>query len=494
MQQSRINIGARADSRWTQGMGLTYFPKQMAQYAVVAYFVALIIVSVRFSTYAMQWYWWVIGIIGVCGFFFGVSNLTKQWGMIRERAFEKKVFWTAFVLRAIMVFFLYWFFNEMTGKPFMFSAADSFEYGEGAKWMARTIREGNFQVYWDDLLAGGGVSDAGYPLYLGFIYLLTNDSIIAARLVKSILSAFMCVLVYRLAKRNFGESAGRLAAIICMLEPHFLVYCGQHLKETEMLFLVIFFLERADNLLRSRDFRFWAIAPVLLILLLLFTFRTVLGVAACFAFLLALVLSNQKVANLGRRWIILIVFVAGAGLFVGGRVASEIELYWNQRDTNQESRMTEIRRSQGLAKYATKAVFAPMIFTIPFPTLVETPGQDNSRLQHAGFIAKNVLSFFCIFAVFLLIFNTNPATNWRNNVLLGAYMIAYLVIILQSAFVHADRFHLPAYVVELIFAAYGVTVCVTKTKYKRWFMYWCVLMTITWVAWNWFKLAGRGLA
>lgn len=469
------------------------FPKQFAQYAVGAYFVALLVVSVMYSNYAMNWYWWLFGIIGVCGFFFGISSLSRKWSMLRERTFERKVFWTAFALRAIMVFILYWFFNEMTGKPFMFSAADSFEYGEGAKWMAQSLRDGNFHVYWDYLFgSGGGVSDAGYPLYLGFIYYLTGDSIIIARLIKSLLSAFMCVLVYRLSKRNFGEAAGRLAAIFCMLEPHFIIYCGQHLKETEMLFLLIFFLERADDLLRSRNFRFWNLFPTLLLMLALFTFRTVLGVAVCFAFVLALVLSSRRVANLGRRWLILIVFILGAGYFVGGRVASEIEEVWNERETNQESRMTEIRKSQGLAQYATKAVFAPMIFTIPFPTMVESPGQENSRLQHAGFVAKNVLSFFCIMALLMLIFNTDSNTNWRNHVLLGAYLISYLAIIIQSAFVHADRFHLPAYVVELIFAAYGVTMC-TQPRHKRWFSLWCMLMVVAWIVWNWFKLQGRGM-
>lgn len=472
---------------------LPYFPRQFAHYAIGAYMAALMLVSVLYNSYAMHWYWWVLGILGVCGFFLGASSLSRKWSGLREKTFEKKVFQTAFLLRVIMVFFLYWFFNEMTGKHFMFSAADAEGYHDEAVWMAQLIRDGNFSAYWDyKFRAGNGVSDAGYPMYLGLIYLLTNDSIIIARLIKSIWSAFMCVLIYRLTRRNFGEAAGRLAAIFCMLEPHFIIYSGMHLKETEMLFLVIFFLERADFLLRSRDFRFWAVLPTLLLMLGLFTFRTVLGLAACFAFVLALLLSSQRVANLGRRWVILIVFVLGAGYFVGGRVASEIETVWEQRHTNQDSRMGVIRKSQGLAKYATKAVFAPMIFTIPFPTMVETAGQENSRLQHSGFVAKNVLSFFCLLALFWLIFNKDPRSNWRNHVLLGAYLIGYLLILLQSAFVHADRFHLPAYVAEVIFAAFGVTLC-SRPKYKRWFTLWCVLMFVAWVGWNWFKLRGRGM-
>ncbi len=466
----------------------------MAQQAVVAYFAALLVVSVRYSAYAMYWYWWLFGIVGVVGFFILSNTYTRKWAGMRERAFMKNLFWMAFMLRVIMVFILYWFFNEMTGQPFMFHAADSFEYGEEAKWMAQLIRNGQFQTYLDYKFgAGNGISDAGYPMYLGFVYLLSFDSIIVARLLKALWGALTCVLLYKLGSRNFGETTGRMAGIFMMLEPHYIIYCGMHLKETEMVFLLVLFLERADNLLRSRNFRFWAVMPILGILVLTFCFRTVLGLSLAFAFGMALFLSSQKVANLGRRWLLLIVFVASAVFFVGGRVLTEIDHYWSQRDTNQESRMGVISKRQSLAKYATKAVFAPMIFTIPFPTMVETPNQENHRMLHAGYVVKNVMSFFCIMALFLLLLNQDGGTGWRNNVLIGSFLIAYLFIIIQSAFVHADRFHLPAYVIELLFAAYGVS-RMTRQKHKRWYTYWCVLMFVAWVAWAWFKLQGRGMA
>ena len=472
----------------------TYFSKQMAQQAVVAYLAALLIISIRYSAYAMYWYWWLFGIIGVVGFFMLSNYYTRKWAMLREKTFTKNVFWTAFGIRVVMVFFLYWFFNHMTGQPFMFHAADAREYSEEGAWMAQLIRDGQFQTYLDyKFRAGNGISDAGYPMYLGFIYWLTGDSIIVARLLKAMWSAFTCVLLYKLGRRNFSEPAGRMAAIFMMLEPHYIIYSGMHLKETEMVFLVVLFLERADNLLRSRNFRFWAVLPILGILALTFCFRTVLGLALAFAFSLALVLSSQKVANLGRRWLLLIVFVLCAGYFVGGRVMSEIEHYWEQRENNQGGRFGDIQKTQNLAKYATKAIFAPMIFTIPFPTMVETPGQENHRMLHAGYVAKNIMSFFCIIALFLLIFDQDPGTGWRNNVLIGAYLIAYLLILIQSAFVHADRFHLPVFVIELLFAAYGVS-RMTSKKNKRWYMYWCILMFVAWLVWAWFKLKGRGMA
>ena len=470
-----------------------YYLDKFTQTPVVVYIIALLVVSFMFSEYAMHWYWWLFGIVGVFGFFYGINYYTRTWLGFGVRRFEKSLFSTALVIRVIAVFFLYWFFDTMTGRPFMFQAADAFEYGEEAKWMADCIREGRFSVYWDyKFVLSNGVSDAGYPMYLGFVYWLTGDSIIAARLLKALWSSFTCVLLYRLGSRNFGEHVGRMAGVFLMLEPHFIIYSGMHLKETEMIFMLVLFLERADNLLRSREFRFWDVAPVFLLALSLFTFRTVLGATAVGAMAMALVLSSKRVANLGRRWFLLIVFLAGSSLFLGGRIASEIDRYWNLRDSNQSNRMTEIKRTQSFAQYATKGVLAPMIFTIPFPTMVETPNQENHRLQHAGYVAKNIMSFFCILAIVLLLINQDPDTGWRNNILIGAFLIAYLLVLVQSAFIHADRFHLPAYVIELLFAAYGVARC-TRLRFRRWFTYWNVLMLVAWVVWAWFKLAGRGM-
>lgn len=467
------------------------FPSWVSRDAVIAYLLALVAISLVYNSYAMQWYWWVFGIVGVLGFFFGSQYCFNKWGKLIEKTFNRKVFLTSLVIRVVMVFILYWFFEAMTGQPYMFESADEQLYNELGTWFTRSIREGKWnEEFYTWVTENVDLSDWGFPFYIGAVYYVTDDSVIAVRLLNALWSALTCLLVYKLGKRNFGESAGRTAAIFMMLEPHYIIYCGFHLKETLMIFLLVLFLERADLLLRSRNFRFWSIAPTFVLLMSLFLFRTPLGISAALGVILALVLSSQKVANLGRRWLLLILFVFGAGIFVGGRISSEIEHLWQTKDNNQELRMTTIQRTQGLAKYATKTVFAPMIFTIPFPTMVETEGQENHRLLHSGAVVKNITSFFCIMALVMLIINSGPS-GWRNNVLLGAYLITYLMIIIQSAFVHADRFHLPAYVVELLFAAYGITL-MTKAKHKRWYTYWCVLMFVAWIGWAYFKLAGRG--
>ena len=471
-----------------------YFPNPLANQPVVVYFVIIVTTAVLFSNLFMTWYWWLFGIVSVVGFFYFSNKLTKQWANIRPKSFEHNLFWCTFLLRVAVMLFLYWFHDTMTGQPFMFHAADSVEYGEEAKWMAQTIRDGQFSTYLNyKFVQQNGVSDAGYPMYLGLVYLLSGDSIIVARLLKSLWSALSCVLLYRLGKRNFGEHVGRMAAIFMMLEAHFSIYAGMHLKETEMIFMMLLFLERADAMLKSRNFNFKTVSVVVIVMASLFTFRTVLGLTAVFSVAMALLLSSERVMGWGKRIVVLLVLGMSVLYFAGGRIMSEVEQIWELKDQNQDSRMSVITKTQSLAKYAGAAVFAPMIFTIPFPTMVETPNQETSRMLHGAMFTKNMMSYFTIMALISLLFPLIPGFNkWREHILVGVFLIAYLVILVFSAFAHADRFHLPALAIEILFMAYGVSLC-RIPQLQRWYKYWVVLMCIAVIAWNWFKLAGRGM-
>ena len=473
---------------------VTYVPRTVTNIAILVYIAALLTCNVLFYEYAMEWYFWIFGLVEVISYFYFANQLTKSWATISSSTFVKNLFWSAFLIRATVMLFLYWFHNEMTGQPFMFAAADAMGYHEEAKWMAGTLRDSHFKTYLDYKFGPGkGVSDAGYPMYLGFVYWLTWDSIILARLLKCLWGALSCILIYRLGKRNFGEHVGRIAGIMMMLESHFWIYGSMHLKETEMIFVMLLFLERADALLRYRKFNLGTISVVVLLIAALFTFRTVLGLTALFSISLTIFLSSQRVINWSRRVVVLIVVGMTALYFVGGRITSEIEQIWERKDENQSSRISEIVRTQGLAKYATSAVFAPMIFTIPFPTMVATEGQETSRILHGGMVTKNIMSFFCIIALITLLLPIIQGKNrWRDHVLIGSFLIAYLIILVFSAFAHADRFHMPALAIEILFMAYGVSLLCDK-RIKRWYNWWIVVMFVAFVGWNWFKLSGRGL-
>jgi hypothetical protein len=108
---------------------------------------------------------------------------------------------------------------------------------------------------------------------------------------------------------------------------------------------------------------------------------------------------------------------------------------------------------------------------------------------HGGNFVKNILSLFTIMALIVLL----VTGNWRKHVLPIAVLCGYLVVLVFSSFAHSERFHLPILPLTLMFAALGVSLIKENPWIKRYFNYWCVLMFIAAVAWNWFKLAGRGM-
>jgi hypothetical protein len=120
--------------------------------------------------------------------------------------------------------------------------------------------------------------------------------------------------------------------------------------------------------------------------------------------------------------------------------------------------------------------------------MVAIEGQNIQQLQNGGYYLKNILSFFCIFALITLL----PKKRWTNNVMIIAFLLGYLMALGLSSFAQSGRFHHPAIPVEMIFAAYGISQIKT-VKQAKWFDYFLVVEFFVIIFWNWFKLRGRGL-
>jgi len=470
---------------------LGFFPKYFSNTAITLFIISLIVVIIMFPAYTMAWYWYVFGLVAVVGFFYYANQLSVQWQFLSEKLFVKRLFTTALIIRICYVIFSYYFYLNMTGDgvySFQFGGGDAVVYHFGAAQIANGFREGSFDV-WDTWFQRWGVSDTGYVSYLSVVYFFTDNSMFIARLLKALISAYTAVLVYKLAVRNFGESTGRIAGILTMLMPYFIYYCGVHLKETEMVFVSVAFVERADYLLRSRSYNFINIAIPILLASIMFSFRTVLGATALVAFFTAIVFSAGKVVGWGKRIMIGAWILVVLAYFMGGRVAMEVEQVWEGRDDNQQAGLEWRANVTGneYAKYFGAAAFAPMIFTIPFPTMTDMGGQENVMMQNGSYFVKNVTSFFTILGVFLLVFRK----KWRNHILVLSFLTGYLAIIALSTFAPQGRFHMPSIPFALIIAAYGLSQM--DNNKKVYYNIWMGFIFVVVVGWNWLKLGGRGL-
>ena len=475
---------------------LPYIPKRVTTWAMLTYVAAICCCNILFASHMLHWQWWFFGAIEVLGFFYFANRLSKLRCYLKPLHFTQRLFWTAFFLRAVWVVVSYVLYQNWTGTAFSIDAADELFYNEVAQYAAGMMRNGDWNIYSNIQDYAGDIqySDMGYPIYLTFVYWIFGGSIVVARLIKAILGAWTVVLMYKLASRNFGEQIGRMTAIMCMLMPNLIYYCSFQLKEVEMVFLCILFTERADRLLRKGKLAFMPTAALMLIPSVMFTIRTALAAVMVMAFFCALLLSSERIVSWGRRALLLTLALVFAGvvLMTSTSIGQDIQRMWQTRGSNQQVNMewrTVRDNGNQFAKYAGAAVFAPMIFTIPFPTMVETPHQENQKMIHGGNFVKNILSGCTIAALFILLFSG----DWRKYVLPLAILCGYLVVLVFSSFAQSERFHLPILPFTLMFAAYGISKMNEVWWIKKYYPYWCALMFVACIAWNWFKLAGRGM-
>ena len=477
-----------------------FIPKTITSPAMLIYVAAIICCNILFASHMLNWQWWFFGAIEVWGFFYFSNQLSKQCFHLKSIHFTQKIFWIALLLRLVWVVISYFLYQHWTGTAFSIDAADELFYNDVAQYAADMMRNSDWNIYSNiqDYSGGASFSDMGYPIYLTLVYWIFGNSIFIVRVIKALLSTWTVILMYRLTTRNFGEQVGRMVAIMCALMPNLIYYCSFQLKEVEMVFLAVLFIERADHLLRKGKLAFMPTATLMLIPAVMFTIRTALATVLVMAFFCTVIFSSERVVSWGRRTLMLIMAIlfAGITLMTSTSIGQELTQLWQARETTQQNaikwystRVDEGGFSNSFAKYASAAVFAPMIFTIPFPTMIETYGQENQKMIHGGNFVKNILSFFTMATLFILI----VSGDWRKYVLPLAVLCGYLVVLVFSSFAHSERFHLPILPLTLMFAGYGISKMKEVWWIKKYYTYWCALMFVACVAWNWFKLAGRGM-
>lgn len=467
---------------------LSYFPKYFSNKAIATYLIAFFVVTIIWYEQSMPLLWMCWGVVEVILFFLLSNSLSKKLLNISSKQFKNKMFWWSFFLTLSYVIITYFLYIYLRGEPFEYDPSDGMGYHNESLWFVECFNTDNLKSYWD-YFNTKDFSDTGYQIYLNYLYTIIDGNIFITRVIKCIFRAWMVVLVYKLASRTFGESVGRMAAIFCMLMPHFSFYAASHRKEMEMILIVVLCIERIDYFLRLRKFSYKDLFLSVALIGVTFTLRTALGIAVVFAFAVALLLTNERILNKNRKWAMIIC----GGLFVlsisGGTIVNQITSLYEAKIAGTQGKDMEWRSKRGneFAKYAGAAVFAPMIVAIPFPTMVDVSEQYNQQRLNGGYYIKNILAFFVMFTLYWIIKNK----QWRNYVLIYGYTFSYLLIIAFSNFAHSERFHLPALPFLLILAAYGISLC--NNKQKKYYSWYCYGMCVVAIAWNMFKLAGRGL-
>lgn len=444
----------------------------------------------------MPLYIYFFGILSVCLFFYGSSLLTKSWQRLSGRQYVRSLFGMALIIRILYVIFIFFLNQHLYGHYWESSGGDISWYVSCGQDIAMRMKEGRWDVLKTYMSWGVNLDDMGYNLYLGFIYLISGGTsiVILPLILKSLWGSLTCVYIYRIARRHFGEQAARIAGVFCALQFNMIWWCGSMMKETEMVFLATLFVEMIDQMLASPRPSWRQILVAVFSGVGIFFFRTVMGLIVLLAMLLVLFLGRgqrlgtlQKIVG-GVMIVIVLAGTVGAALLEKSNAMIEEALGGESQELNMNWRAN---RSGGnsFATYAGAAVFAPLIFTMPFPSMTYTNQTQEMQMQvNGGNFEKNILSLFVILVLIKLVFGG----EWRKHILPIFFLVAYLAALVLSEFAQSGRYHMPAIPFEMMFAAYGITIM--EKKDVKYFKIALIVEVLLCVGWNWFKLAGRGLA
>ena len=473
------------------------YPRWLVGRSIVCFFITMVACWLVFGYIPASDLVIVAGISVVLIFVLG-RMMAINWVRAGEKLFLQRIFGVGFVIRLIWVLYMYFIFNpEYYGTTFG-STEDTVWFMGFAKDLAVWMQGGTYMSLAQIIeINASAIDDVGYPMWLAVEYMLTGgiSDVFIPLLVKCMVSAYCAIGIYRVAKRHFGLGTARLAAIFVCINPNMIYWCSTMMKESEMVFVCCFAVDKLDEALSSGNkLTLRALLPGLLAVVYLFFMRTALGLAFSLAIMAHLVFASQRVISWGKKIVagLLVVMVLFIG--VGDRLFSQSEEYLEkiQSDAQQQNMEWRSKRVGGneLAKYAGVAVFAPLILTIPFPTFNSAEASQLLQVQMAGgsFI-KNILSYFVVVVLVLLLITG----EWRKHVFILVYTCAYLGVLIFSGFAQSGRFHMPIWPMLMLLAAYGVQIAKGNTHLRRGFTQILLIEMFVCLAWNWFKLKGRGM-
>ena len=437
-------------------------------------------------------------IISILLFFFVGRSISNKFSLLGEKKFLRSVFTVGFVVRILWILYMFFVFNPRYYGTRFGSTADVEWYMGFGQYLAEWISLNSTYTLAEIIdINMSAIDDVAYPMILGVEYLLTGgiSDVLIPYIVKSILGACCAIYAYRIAKRHFGEGAARMAAIFVCLNPNIIFWCGSMMKEADMVFFCCLAVDKFDEALSSNSqLTIKSLIPGILSGFVLLFMRTTLGLALFGAVMVHVLMADKRIISIGKKIFIGVLVAVVLTITVGDQLLNQSKGYLDNvrsggQEQNMEWRSTRVGGNR-FAKYASATVFAPLIFTLPFPTFNQAYAEQYVQVQlSGGYFIKNILSFFVIIVLAQLLITG----EWRKHVLLIGYTCGYLVVLVFSGYAQSGRFHMPIWPMLMIFAAYGIQRAKTDKKIRKWFTYALYAEVFVCLAWNWFKLAGRGM-
>jgi hypothetical protein len=420
--------------------------------------------------------------------FSGINFFLSRWNDITETRFLYKLFWSALIIRIIVMLILLAVSFNTWNMFYVVGARDEMVYYRVASeacsiWMEQTIRDAYLHIlesYKND------ISDTGYSTFLMFPIIIFRSSPILIKIFLCFLGSFAVVRGYKLARLLTEFPIAKLAGILLILYPISWFYSAIMLKESLMVLLMI---EALILIVKTqKTFKLKYLIKSMIFIGLLFFFRSPVSI------LLLLVLGFSFFMQYKIKNIFINVVLAGLVIILyiyflksTGRFDEYYDQYTNIDEFTQE-RLSYIESVNPFVALVGSPVFAALSYISPFPSVVSVPNAgDLSHSEYYYHIAGNifwiVLSFFSIYGLYYSI-----RYKRREMVVLITFVIGYQFMLLKALMFTSVRFSYPVKPFLLILAAYGIY----KINTKKWYPIYLVAALIMIVGWNYVRLKGRG--
>ena len=470
-----------------------YWKTKYSLFSIICVSFVMLINYLLFQEFSVDPIFLIPNFIVVILFFALLKTFSVKSSYYSEKRFLKNIFLGSLFIRIIVMLFLYILFYNITGTSFDVEASDALTYHDIGLRLANQLREGRFDLY--AIPYNFKFGDMGYNIFLGIIYYLFDNSIIAVRFLQCLIDSLSVLLIYRISKFLWNTKISRFASILSMIFPLQIFYVSVHIKETVMIFFTLVAIYYSIKLVYEKF-------SIIKIFILIFSIVAVLSLRTPLALVLILSIIGYYVINnkkpLYYKVTLLLFFIISLYICMNYlNIYKEFESK-SKRYIGIESNGTRGGRSvnlykargQSFAVYASSPLLLIQGISTPYPSMVKTNIKFyNQTLQwyHIGSLFVWVyMSYFCFVGLYYSI-----KYKFKENSILIFYIFGYIISLVLSLYIMSIRYNILKLVPLLIFVAIGFY-HTPKNKFKYWYIY-VILMSIIILAWNFVKLAGKGL-
>jgi len=468
----------------------SFWPAKYSYYGIGAALVTFLVIQVYFGTSAISPIWLLINLLAICAYFIAINIVSSRSVHSSDRKFVVNLFWMALIARLLFMLTIVILAELTWDRPFYVGAVDAVRYHRVATEVAELLISGSFLDILPHLLwEYGAFDDIGVPLVLGPVYVILGSSPIVGKLFFTLIGTGTVLLSYKTAKLIWNESVARLAGIMLAFFPLALFYSSVILKEEFVVFLSLLAIYIATKVVKNNKMSLRDLFLLLFAMVFIFFFRTAAG-----ALLVTVVIGTFFLNRFGGNMLYTVV-ISGAVFFsftLFMNLFTEIDFYLErivEFDDFADARVQSVARGNILATIVGTPVYVLIAFIAPFPAMIFTPNRfglshDATFYWISGLVIWNFIIYFGLAGLW-----RSLRTNIRESFPVWAFAAGYSIILGLTAMFTSVRFGYNAMPAFFILIAVGVH---HRQKFPYWQLY-LVGAVFVIFAWNYFRLAGRGM-